>query len=201
MLIGLGLGPGNPELLTLRAVRLLKEADAVFVPGRIAADLVAPYREAVVLNFPMTDDEARIRECLKENADTIAPAARNGCAVFGILGDPNFFSTFSRLCEIIADKYPDIEYRTEPGISSITAFAAAAGLSLSGGFTVSDGAEPDARIILKVRKPKEKVAELRKAGYREFVLVERMFFSDMKVYRGDDLPEKSDYLSVMYARR
>ena len=201
MLIGLGLGPGNPELLTLRAVRLLKEADAVFVPGRIAADLVAPYRDAVVLNFPMTDDEARIRECLKENADTIAPAARNGCAVFGILGDPNFFSTFSRLCEIIAEKYPDIEYRTEPGISSITAFAAAAGLSLSGGFTVSDGAEPDARIILKVRKPKEKVAELRKAGYREFVLVERMFFSDMKVYRGDDLPEKSDYLSVMYARR
>ena len=201
MLIGLGLGPGNPELLTLRAVRLLKEADAVFVPGRIAADLVAPYRDAVVLNFPMTDDEARIRECLKENADTIAPAARNGCAVFGILGDPNFFSTFSRLCEIIADKYPDIEYRTEPGISSITAFAAAAGLSLSGGFTVSDGAEPDARIILKVRRPKEKVAELRKAGYREFVLVERMFFSDMKVYRGDDLPEKSDYLSVMYARR
>ncbi len=136
-----------------------------------------------------------------ENADTIAPAAREGLAVFGILGDPNVFSTFSRLCEIIAEKYPDIEYRTEPGISSITAFAAAAGLSLSGGFTVSDGAEPDARIILKVRKPKEKVAELRKAGYREFVLVERMFFSDMKVYRGDDLPEKSDYLSVMYARR
>jgi precorrin-2/cobalt-factor-2 C20-methyltransferase len=201
MLIGLGLGPGNPELLTLRAVRLLKEADAVFVPGRIAADLVAPYRHAIVLNFPMTDDEVRIRECLIENADTIAPAAREGCAVFGILGDPNFFSTFSRLCEIIAEKYPDIEYRTEPGISSITAFAAAAGLSLSGGFTVSDGAEPDARIILKVRKPKEKVAELRKAGYREFVLVERMFFSDMKVYRDDDLPEKSDYLSVMYARR
>jgi precorrin-2/cobalt-factor-2 C20-methyltransferase len=201
MLIGLGLGPGNPELLTLRAVRLLKEADAVFVPGRIAAELVAPYRDAVVLNFPMTDDEARIRECLIENADAIAPAARQGLAVFGILGDPNFFSTFSRLCEIIAEKYPDIECRTEPGISSITAFAAAAGLSLSGGFTVSDGAEPDARILLKVRRPKEKVAELRKAGYREFILVERMFFPDMKVYHGDDLPDKSDYLSVMYARR
>ena len=201
MLIGLGLGPGNPELLTLRAVRLLKEADVVFVPGRIAQDLVAPYREAVVLDFPMTDDEVRIRKCLEENAERIAPAAQQGLAVFGILGDPNFFSTFSRLCSILAEKYPEIQYRTEPGISSITAFAAAAGISLNGGFIVSDGQEPDSRILLKVRHPQKKATELRKEGYREFVLVERMFFPDMKIYHTGDLPEKSDYMSVMYARR
>ena len=123
MLIGLGLGPGNPELLTLRAVRLLKEADAVFVPGRIAHDLVAPYREPVMLNFPMTDDEVKIRECIRENAKKIAPIAEDGLAVFGILGDPNFFSTFSRLCAVIGETHPGIECRTEPGISSITAFA------------------------------------------------------------------------------
>ena len=201
MLIGLGLGPGNPELLTLRAVRLLKEADVVFVPGRIAQDLVAPYRDAVVLDFPMTDDEVRIRKCLEENAERIAPAAQQGLAVFGILGDPNFFSTFSRLCSILAEKYPEIQYRTEPGISSITAFAAAAGISLNGGFIVSDGQEPDSRILLKVRHPQKKATELRKEGYREFVLVERMFFPDMKIYHTGDLPEKSDYMSVMYARR
>jgi precorrin-2/cobalt-factor-2 C20-methyltransferase len=201
MLIGLGLGPGNPELLTLRAVRLLKEADTVFVPGRIAYDLVAPYREAEILKFPMTDDESLIRKCLLENAEKIAPAAQRGLAVFGILGDPNFFSTFSRLCSILAEKYPALEHRTEPGISSITAFAAAAGISLNGGFTVSDGPEPDSRILLKVKHPKEKADELRREGYREFVLVERMYFADMKIYRNDDLPENSDYLSVMYARR
>ena len=201
MLIGLGLGPGNPELLTLRAVRLLREADTVFVPGRIAYNLVAPYRDAVILKFPMTDDEALIRKCLLENAQKIAPAAQSGIAVFGILGDPNFFSTFSRLCSILSEKYPAIEYRTEPGISAITAFAAAAGISLNGGFTVSDGPEPDSRILLKVKHPKEKADELRREGYREFVLVERMYFADMKVYRNDNIPEKSDYLSVMYARR
>ena len=201
MLIGLGLGPGNPELLTLRAVRLLREADTVFVPGRIAYNLVVPSRKAVILKFPMTDDESLIRECLLENAEKIAPAAQRGLAVFGILGDPNFFSTFSRLCNILAEKYPTIQYRTEPGISSITAFAAAAGISLNGGFIVSDGLEPDARILLKVKRPKEKAEELRREGYREFVLVERMYFADMKVYRNDNLPEKSDYLSVMYARR
>jgi precorrin-2/cobalt-factor-2 C20-methyltransferase len=201
MLIGLGLGPGNPELLTLMAVRLLKEADVVFVPGRIAQELVAPYRDAVMLDFPMTDDEVRIRKSLEENADKIAPVAQDGLAVFGILGDPNFFSTFSRLCSIITEKYPSIEYRTEPGISSITAFAAAAGISLNGGFMVSDGEVVSSRILLKVRNPKKKAEELRKEGYHEFVLVERMIFLDMKIYHTNDLPEKSDYLSVMYARR
>lgn len=201
MLIGLGLGPGNPELLTLRAVRLLREADAVFVPGRIARDLVSPYRDAVVLNFPMTDDETEIRKCLEENAEKIAPAAQTGLAIFGILGDPNFFSTFSRLCTILSERYPDIKYGTEPGVSSITAFAAASGISLNGGFIVSDGHEPDSRILLKVRHPRQKAAELRREGYCEFVLIERMYFPDMKVYRNENLPEKSDYMSVMYARR
>ena len=174
---------------------------AVFVPGRIAFDLVTPYRTATILDFPMTDDEQRIRTCLEKNAEQIAPAAMKGLAVFGILGDPNFFSTFSRLCTILMEKYPSIECRTEPGVSSITAFAAAAGLSLNSGFTVSDGTDHGARILLKVRRPKEKAAELRTEGYHEFVLVERMFFPDMKIFRNDDLPDESDYLSVMFAQR
>ena len=201
MLVGLGLGPGNPELLTLRAVRLLKEADTVFVPGRIARDLVAPYREPVMLDFPMTDDERKIQQCLEENAKKIAPVAENGLAVFGILGDPNFFSTFSRLCMVIARIHPGIECRTEPGISSITAFATAAGIPVNEGFTVSDGTFSDTRILLKVRRPQEQAGRLKAEGYREFVLVERMFFPDMKVWKGDNLPDKSDYMSVMYARK
>jgi precorrin-2/cobalt-factor-2 C20-methyltransferase len=201
MLVGLGLGPGNPELLTLRAVRLLKEADAVFVPGRIARELVAPYREPIMLDFPMTDDETRIRRCLVTNAGRIAAVADNGLAVFGILGDPNFFSTFSRLCAVIAETHPGIECRTEPGISSITAFAAAVGLPVNSSFSVSDGSVEKAGIFLKVRRPRKKAAELRSEGYCEFVLVERMFFADMKVYRNEDLPAESDYMSVMYARK
>lgn len=201
MLVGLGLGPGNPDLLTLRAVKYLKEADEVFVPGRIAHDLVAPYRTPVMLDFPMTDDEQKIRQCMVANAKKIAPVAKNGLAVFGILGDPNFFSTFSRLCAVIAETHPKTEFRTEPGISSITAFASAAGVPVNTGFVVSDGSAPAAGIFLKVRKPGKKAAELRKEGYTDFVLVERMFFPDMKVYHNDDLPQESDYMSVMYAKK
>ncbi|WP_292365075.1 MULTISPECIES: cobalt-factor II C(20)-methyltransferase [unclassified Methanoculleus] len=202
MLVGVGLGPGDPELLTLRAVRLLSEAAAVFVPGNLAYDLVRPYRpDAVVLNFPMTNDEAYIRTCLEENADRIAPHAMDGLAVFGIIGDPNFYSTFSRLCEVIAARYPEVAFATEPGISSITAFASVANVPVAGGFLVSDGNGPESRIFMKVRRPAALAASLSEEGYSEFVLVERMFMPEQRVYRGDDLPEKSDYFSILFARR
>jgi len=202
MLVGVGLGPGDPELLTLRAVRLLREAAAVFVPGKLAYDLVRPYRpDAVILNFPMTSDEGYIRECLEENADRIAPEAGDGLVVFGIIGDPNFYSTFSRLCDVIAGRYPAITFATAPGISSITAFASVANVPVAGGFLVSDGNGPESRIFMKVRRPAALAADLKGKGYSEFVLVERMFLPEQRVYRGDDLPEESDYFSILFARR
>lgn len=202
MLVGVGLGPGDPELLTLRAVRLLCEAAAVFVPGKLAYDLVQPYRpDAVVLKFPMTSDEDYIRRCLEENADRIAPQALDGLVVFGIIGDPNFYSTFSRLCEVIGEHYPEISFATEPGISSITAFASVANVPVAGGFLVSDGSGLESRIFMKVRRPAALAADLKERGYSEFVLVERMFLPEQQVYRGDDLPEESDYFSILFARR
>jgi len=201
MLVGLGLGPGDPELLTLRAVRLIREADAVFVPGRLAKTLVAPYRDAEVLDFPMTGDEDRIRSCMEKNADRIARVAATGTAVLALIGDPNFFSTFTRLSEVMAQRYPEIPCRTEPGISAITAFAAAAGIALSEGFVVTDRGEPRCRILLKVKRPKETAERLRKEGFRKFVLVERMYLPDMRICRDAELPETCDYLSIMYAGR
>jgi precorrin-2/cobalt-factor-2 C20-methyltransferase len=76
-----------------------------------------------------------------------------------------------------------------------------AGIALSGGFTVSDGPDPSDRILLKVRRPRETADRLRKEGYRTFILVERMYLDGMQVYRGDKLPEESDYFSILLARR
>jgi len=201
MLVGLGLGPGDPELLTLRAVRLLAEADAVYVPGQIAQALVSPYRDATILDFPMTEDQEQIRRSMEQNADQIAAGAQDGLVVLGILGDPNFYSTFSRLCAVIKERYPSIVCSTEPGVSSITAFASVADLSLAGGFIVSDGAVPSSQIMLKVKKPQATRDRLKKEGFSEFVLVERMFMDEMKVYRNDELQQTSDYFSIMFARR
>ena len=54
---------------------------------------------------------------------------------------------------------------------------------------------------MKVRKPAALAADLRAEGYSEFVLVERMYMPEQKVYQGDDLPEESDYFSILFARR
>lgn len=200
-MVALGIGPGDSDLITVRGARLLSTADKVFVPGRIAKDIVAPYAEAVVLDFPMTDDEQVIKEAMERNSDAIAPIARNGTAVLGILGDPSFYSTFGRLCNIMHDRHPDVKFKIEPGISSITAFASRLQISVNSGLLVTDGSEHECMVHLKVRRPHEMVAELRSRGYREFFLVERMFMDGERVYQESEMPEKCDYMSVMFARR
>lgn len=200
MLVAVGIGPGDPELLTVKAVRLIKKADQVFVPGKVAKEIISPYRQdPEVLSFPMTDDEDYIRECIEENADRIAPVAKEGLAVFCILGDPNFYGTFGRLCEILDNKYPEIEYSSVPGVSSITAFASAAGISINGGIGITDGSDINCKILLKVRRPKQKAEELKSEGYRNFILAERMYMEGQKIYQNDDLPDESAYFSILFA--
>lgn len=201
MLIGVGLGPGDKELLTLKAVRLLRSADGVFVPGRMALELVKEHCHPVVLEFPMVNDEDVIRQALERNAELIAPVAMRGTAVLGILGDPNFYSTFSRQCEILKERYPGIEFAVEPGISSITAFASRMKVPVNSGFQVTDGSENECLVLLKVRSPREIMSRLRSSGYSKFQLVERMYLDNEKVYSQDDMPERCDYMSVMFARR
>jgi precorrin-2/cobalt-factor-2 C20-methyltransferase len=148
----------------------------------------------------MSDDEAVVQQAVEESAEKIAQVAGKSLAVFALLGDPNVYSTYSRLAAAIQERYPEILCTTVPGISAITAFASVAGITLSGGFMVSDGSGERGRILLKVRHPREEAARLAKEGFREFVLIERMFLDGQRVYR-DQLPESSTYLSILFARR
>ena len=202
MLTAVGLGPGDAELLTLKAVRLLKEADTVFVPGGIAHELVKPYAEKIVtLEFPMTRDEAVITECMQRNAEKIAPAAKEGNAVFGLIGDPNYYSTFSRLAEMVRGCYPGLEVQTVPGISSITAVASHAKIPVNGAFLVTDGADaPATKIQMKVTHPKNLAEQLKTEGYNDFIVVERMYMDGERVHTGT-LPQKTNYFSIMIARK
>ena len=199
MLIGIGLGPGSPDLMTLAAVKALKESDMVFVPGQMAKDLVAPYADAQILDFPMIRDRVELEKLWENNAKIVAEHAREGTVSFAVIGDPNFFSTFSHLRRTIQEKYPDIEITTIPGVSSITAQAARTNTAIEGSFTVSDGSPVNTRIILKARHPGKEKETLVRDGFDDFIFAERLFMENERVTQ--EVPDEGDYFSILVARK
>ena len=202
MLIGVGLGPGDPQLLTLRAVNVLKNSDKVYVPGRLAKDLVAPYVDAEILEFHMISDIEVLNTLWKENADRIADEARKGTVAFGLIGDPNFFSTFTHLKKVMNRHYPDVETSTVPGISSITSFAARTDVAVESSFEVSDGSDVGYKIHLKATQPRKIIEQLETEGYREFIFAERLFSDNETIIsKKEDIPEKGNYFSIIYGKK
>lgn len=202
VLIGIGLGPGDPKLLTLAAIEALRNCDTVFVPGTLAAELVAPYTDCEILEFPMTKDTAVLNRHWEENAKKVGQAAQKGTTGFGLIGDANFFSTFTHLKRKVRQIYPDIEIKTIPGVSSITAFASKAGIALESSFLVTDSTPVTSKIILKANRPAKMVDELKSEGYTDFVFAQRLFMDGETITNNpDEIPEKGNYFSILYARK
>ena len=202
MLVGVGLGPGDPELLTLKAVETLKKSYKVYVPGRLAAELVAPYAEAEILDFPMLTDYHVLNAVWQKNAEMLADESRNNLVSFGLIGDPNFFSTFTHLKRVMNRLYPDVETSTIPGISSITSFAAQTGAEVDTSFEVSDGSESRYRIRLKASRPLEIMNSYKKEGFNKFIFAERLFSPEEVIIKEQDkFPEKGNYFSIIFAEK
>lgn len=199
MLIGIGLGPGDPDLLTLAAIKALKKSKKVFVPGKLATELVAPYAKAEVLNFPMIQDREELLRLWEKNADILAKEAERSLVSFAVLGDPNFFSTFSHIRSIIKERHPYIEITTIPGVSAITAYASRLNTGVDGSFVVSDGSPVRTKIILKAKNPGKVKEELIKEGFDGFIFAERLFMENENVTC--EIPEKGDYFSMLVARK
>ncbi len=139
-LYAIGLGPGDPELLTIKGQRLLREADVVFLPVRdggesIAKRIVEPWVDPAklrLLQFKMARDPRENRDRWHAHAKTVASALSSGqTAVFATEGDPLLYSTFVHvLGELVSlDEPPEVEI--VPGVSSVTAGAAALRLALA----------------------------------------------------------------------
>lgn len=199
MLIGLGLGPGDPDLMTLASIKALKKSDKVFVPGRLAAELVAPYAKAEILDFPMIQDEKELARIWAENAKIVAHEAKKGIVSFGVIGDPNVFSTFTHLRRTIMEEYPGIEITTIPGVSSITAQASRTSRSIEGSFVVSDGSPVRTKIVLKARQAEKIKENLKKEGFDDPVYAERLFMENENVT--GEIPQKGDYFSIIVAEK
>jgi len=201
MLIGISLGPGDPELMTLKAVSALKNATKVFVPGEMAAELARPYCSPEILQFPMIEDKEELERIWRTNADTVADeAAGSGSAGFACIGDVNTFSTFSHLERVIRQNHPGIEIQTIPGVGIVPALASRFAAPLEGSFEVSDGSPVDTVIRIKATRPGKLAEELRAKGFEDFMLGTMLCTAEEKIIKGE-MPERSDYFSVLLARR
>ena len=137
-LIGIGVGPGDTELLTLKAAKVLKSVPVVFSPKSskekesIALSIVRPILEErkdykrlmrVEPIFPMIEDKEELEKIWTSASELIAQYLDSGRDVaFITLGDPSIFSTYSYVQKKLIDRY---EIETIPGITSFTACAAA----------------------------------------------------------------------------
>lgn len=137
-----GVGPGDPELLTRKAERIIRAARVICAPTgaadaasyalSIVADLLDPARQEILTQvFPMMKKGAELDAAWEEAADQVlARVDRGQDVVFITIGDPLLYSTFLYLHRIIRRRRPDIGIEIVPGITSINAAAAAAGLPL-----------------------------------------------------------------------
>lgn len=131
----IGCGPGDPELVTIKAINLIKNADIIFTPTArenkpsVALSIVEKYvskgTEVRQLIFPMTKDITRLKESWKNNANEIAEAVRVGRkAVYLTVGDPSLYSTWIYIHKEIQTNHKDVEVEIVPGITSIFSFSA-----------------------------------------------------------------------------
>lgn len=137
-LIGIGVGPGDTELLTLKAARVLENIPVIFSPKSakekesIALSIVKPviekrkdYKRLMLVEpiFPMIEDKEELERIWANAADMIAQYLDSGRDVaFITLGDPSIFSTYAYVQKRLIGRY---EIETIPGITSFTACAAA----------------------------------------------------------------------------
>lgn len=130
-----GCGPGDPDLLTLKAINIIKNAEVIYTPTArenkpsVALSIVEKFltkkTEIRQLVFPMVKDYEKLREHWKTNAKEIADAVRNGKkAVYLTVGDPSLYSTWIYIHKEMCKNYRDIEIEIVPGITSIFSFSA-----------------------------------------------------------------------------
>lgn len=148
VLYGVGVGPGAPDLLTLRAARTIRAVPVVCAPRRTASaesyalavvrDLLDPTRQELVeLTFPMARDPNLVRRARDEAVARVGAILSTGRDVAFITeGDPLLYSTFIHLYRRLRAASPPVRVEIVPGVTSVTAAAAVAGLPLA------DGTEP-----------------------------------------------------------
>ena len=220
VLYGVGLGPGAPDLITLRAARLIENARVIAYPTlagaesfarAIAADLIAKDAQEIVMDVPMTVARQPAQDAYDKGASEIAAALDAGQDVVCLCeGDPFFYGSFMYLHTRLADRY---KVEVVPGVTSVTACAARAGKPLvarNERLTILPGPLPEDELrrrieaaesvaIMKVGRHLAKIrAVIDDLGLTDAaVYVERASLPQEVVLPLSAAPEKAPYFSMI----
>ncbi|MCR4709566.1 MAG: precorrin-2 C(20)-methyltransferase [Clostridiales bacterium] len=218
----IGVGPGDPELMTLKAVRLIKEKDIILLPGKEPKETVA-YRiavqsvpelkdkELVAIDMPMTKDQEVLKEAHRKGAELIESYLDQGRdACFLTIGDPTIYCTFTYLQTILNEDGYETEF-----INGITSFcAAAARLNipiaeweepihiLPAAHNLGNELEYEGNyVIMKTGSHMGEVKEMIRNSGREARMVMNCGMKDERVYSStDEIPDDSGYFSLIIAK-
>lgn len=225
--VGIGVGPGDPELLTVKAIKAIEAADTLVCPearngkGSFAFEIAESYipkeTEILTLEFPMVHDHDVMKAAWKENARIISERVKKGEVVaFLTLGDPTVYSTYMYLLPFLDQS---VAVETIPGITSFCAVAANQNLPLAlweetfGIVPLKHGCETaeialdhyDNVVIMKPSHDSEKLAEVLESKNLQdkFVMISKCstdvqnVTTDIEVLKRGEVP----YLSTMIVKR
>ena len=218
-LYGIGLGPGDPELMTLKAYRLISGAEVVAYPAledgesfarSIAADVIPEDALEVTIHIPMTVERGPAQAAYDQGAADIAEHLDAGRDVVVLCeGDPFFYGSFMYLFARLSGKY---ETEVVPGVTSVTTCAAVAGRPLTARnevLTIIPGpldeeimrdriAAAEAVVIMKVGRHLPKIRRVLAAlDLTDVAYIERASLPNQKVMSLDDAPETAPYFSMI----
>jgi len=225
-LYGIGAGPGDPELLTLKAYRILKEVDMIVAPKsrEDKRSLALLTIEGIIKErgnglivvepvFPMTKDRDKLEQYWEKARDAVlARAEGKGCetVAFVTLGDPSMYSTFYRFMDIFKDVVDEIE--VVPGVTSFSACSAIAKVPVAEGNEIVS-IVPDVKTQNALRviessdsliflKPKNMDVIENKLGNKKAILGVRVGFKDQEIITGEvsEIDVPTHYLSTLIVK-
>ena len=221
-LYGIGVGPGDPELLTLKAYKILNQADVIFCPekkkgaGSFAFDIIKEHikdskAQIVNLEYPMHYKGDELKKMWEENGRLISEYLKGDkTGAFITLGDPSVYSTFMYTLPYIEAFGTETE--VVPGIPSFCAVSAKLGDSLvdrseqlhviPSTYDIEDGLKlPGTKVLMKAASKMPIVKETLKRNNLKGAMIENCGMPEEHIYHGvDEIPDQASYYSIIVVK-
>ena len=222
ILYGVGVGPGDPELLTLKAVKRIQDSDIIAIPNSSTEKCVAykialsaipsiKDKEILCISMPMTKDKEILEESHKIGASKIIEELKLGKNIaFLTLGDPTIYSTYLYIHRLILSEGYNAEI-----ISGVPSFCAAAAKINDGlvensqelhiipaSYQIEEALEmPGTKVLMKSGKNMKKVKEILKNKGCRAIMIENCGMENEHIYKNiDDITDDASYYSLIIVK-